>query len=91
MSYAETPVPSQADQILENQQMILDNQRKIMGALDGLGGNMQWLVDNVKGIFEMFGNPQMMSMMQGMMPDMGAISDGLANQSSGRSERRNRH
>lgn len=88
MSYAETPVPSQADTILENQERILANQVKIMGALDGLGGNMQWLVDNVKGIFEMFGNPQMMGMMQGMMPDIGALSDGLANQSPDRPSRK---
>jgi phage-related protein len=67
MSYAETPVPSQADRIEQELAEVKANQQKLIDAFNGVGGNVQWIVDNVKGIFEMFNNPQMLGMMQGMM------------------------
>lgn len=74
MSPAETPIPSQADRIEANQRTTIE-------LLNDLGDNMQWIVDNVKGIFEMFNNPAMMGMMSGMiqggMPNLtGALNDG---------------
>lgn len=38
--------------------------------INGIGKNQQWIVDNVSGIFQMFGSPQFMSQMTNMM--MGA-------------------
>jgi len=67
MSYAETPVPSQADRIEQELAELKASQQKLIDAFNGVGGNVQWIVDNVKGIFEMFNNPQMLGMMQGMM------------------------
>lgn len=49
-------------------------------AINGIGENIQWLVDNVKGIFQMFSNPmfmqQMMSSMSGMAPKQEETTDG---------------
>lgn len=82
MSYAD-PVPdTEARQILANQEKILARLDQLTEAVNTSGALTQWIVDNVKGIFEMFGNPQMMSMMTGMaggmMPNLtGAPGDGF--------------
>jgi hypothetical protein len=45
-------------------------------AINNLGANVQWIVDNVQGIFQMFNSPQFMSMMPGML---GAAAKGAEN------------
>jgi len=40
-------------------------------ALNSLGKNVQWIIDNVQGIFQMFSNPNVINeMMTGMMGAM---------------------
>jgi hypothetical protein len=73
--------PETPDTDVEYMKRELTSLREMMkymnGRLDGqaeginaLGKNMQWIVDNVQGIFQMFGSPQFMSQMTNMM--MGA-------------------
>jgi hypothetical protein len=57
----EQTVPTEAQQIieaLEQQDLRLDSHAM---AINSIGENVQWLVDNVKGIFQMFSNPAIMS------------------------------
>ena len=56
----EVPAQTEAKQILEK----LDKQTE---AINAMGANIQWIVENVQGIFQMFGSPQMMAMLPQMM------------------------
>lgn len=58
-------------QMLENlqhdfgqMQMRLDSQAQ---GINAIGGNLQWLVENVQGLFQMFASPQFMSQMSNML------------------------
>lgn len=71
MGFSDIPAESEAKQILaqlDQQSERLDN---FADAINGIGMNMQWLVDNVKHIFEMFGDPRFMSMLPKMMNPAG--------------------
>jgi hypothetical protein len=58
------------------QSEILGKVDRLIEALNGLGQNMQWMIDNVQGIFQMFGNPQFMSMLGPMVAGgLGGNSD----------------
>lgn len=87
MSYAEVPALTDAEDIKQHLDVVSDqiaalNERldKVVAALNGTGQNVQWIVDNVSGIFQMFSNPeivnQMMSGMMSGMPGMGGAADG---------------
>lgn len=67
MSPSEAPVPSQADRIESKLDELIELDKQLIGAFNEVGSKVFWIVDNVKGIFEMFNNPQMLGMMQGMM------------------------
>lgn len=54
----------------QNFQDRLDRQAK---GINDIGLNMDWLVNNVQGIFQMFSNPAMMAQI------LGTISGGMAN------------
>lgn len=71
MSLPESPVPTEAQQILDNLAQVnarLDRQAE---GINSIGENLQWLVDNVKHLFQVFSSPgfmgQMMSAMNGQM------------------------
>lgn len=71
MSQPETPVMTDIDRLIlaqEETQRRLDVQTE---ALNNLGANVQWIIDNAKGIFEMFSNPAFMGQMMGQMGGMG--------------------
>ena len=61
----EVPAETEAKQILNK----LDKQTE---AINAMGANIQWIVENVQGIFQMFSSPQMMAMLPQMMS--GAMS-----------------
>jgi hypothetical protein len=70
----EYPAETEAKQIiaaLESLEVKLDKHAE---AINALGANVQWIVDNVQGIFQMFSSPAFMQMipqmMSGGMPDM---------------------
>ena len=75
MSQAESPGPTEAQQILATQDEILVLLRKLVDAVNNLGMNQQWIVDNTQGIFQFFNSPQFAAMLQqvmtGQMPMMG--------------------
>jgi hypothetical protein len=70
MSAPETPVQTEAAQILDLQRQTLAKLDELINALNGLGGNVQWIIDNVQGIFQMFSNPNFMGQLSGMMGGM---------------------
>lgn len=77
MSVPEAPAETEAQQILhalEEHGRRIDRQTD---AINALGENVQWAIDNVKGIFEMFSNPAFMSMVPQMMrPPAEALNAG---------------
>lgn len=81
MSQAEAPVDTEARQILAELQEQGMRIETLKDAVNSLGANVQWIIDNVKGIFEMFHNPMFGSMMSGMMaggpPDLEAMQDAM--------------
>lgn len=77
MSYAEVPAETEAQQILAELAALrnatdaiqhrLDNQAI---GLNALGQNVNWLTENVKGIFAMLNSPQMMAQIGSLMGGM---------------------
>lgn len=74
MSQADYPVPTDADEIKKLQRQTLEGQAAINERLDqhalginAIGQNLQWLVDNTKGLFQFFSSPQFMAQMGQMM------------------------
>lgn len=49
--------------------------------INAIGANMQWLVDNVQGIFQMFASPAFMSQMTNAL--MGGLNGGQGNPGTG--------
>lgn len=72
MSIPEPAAQTDAERIIALQEEAISALSTLVDAVNGLGANQQWLVDNVKGIFEMFGSPAFMSNM------MGAFNGGFA-------------
>jgi hypothetical protein len=72
MSLPETPALTEAQQILEKLDEVLTVLSNHADAINGLGTNMQWIVDNVARIFQMFGSPQFMSQIMGVMGNVNA-------------------
>jgi hypothetical protein len=71
MSAPETPVETEAVQLLRMQQETNARLDALTDAINGLGQNVQWIIDNVQGIFQMFQNPAVMGQIAGMMGGMG--------------------
>lgn len=63
MSFAEAPAPTEAQQILAELAKISDRLDSLTSAYNSQGENVQWIVDNVQHIFQMFGSPQFMAML----------------------------
>jgi hypothetical protein len=72
MSIPEPAAQTDAERIIQLQEETISTLSSLVEAINGLGANQQWIVDNVKGIFEMFGSPAFMSNM------MGAFNGGFA-------------
>jgi hypothetical protein len=67
MSAPDYPLETEAQQILAGQARLETQFTQVIDALNGLGANVQWIIDNVSGIFQMFSSPAMMAQMQAMM------------------------
>ncbi len=76
MSVAEAPADTEAQQILAGQARIEEALTAHADAINGLGKNVQWLVDNVQGIFQMFSNPAMIQQMMGGLMGGNGNGDG---------------
>lgn len=80
MSFAEPAAETEAKQILAELKATQEKLAALTDAVNGLGANVQWVIDNATGIFQMFASPQFMSMipsfMQGGMPNDGQPESG---------------
>lgn len=74
MSQPETPAMTDIDRLIQAQENTQEELRGVKEALNGLGANVQWIIDNVQGIFQMFSNPQFMANLPQMMG--GAVNGG---------------
>lgn len=63
---------SDVNTILNSQADLTANLAKLIDSHNAVGENLQWLVANTQGIFQMFNNPQMMSQIMGQF--MGGVS-----------------
>lgn len=82
MSLPEPAAQTEAQQILQGLAYLSERVDLLITAVNGLGANQQWIVDNVKQIFEMFGSPAFMGQVMGVLnagPDSGpAAADATA-------------
>lgn len=67
MSYADVPVLTDTEKILAAEAETQERLQKLTDAVNGMGANLQWIVDNAQNIFQMFSNPAFMSMLPSMM------------------------
>jgi hypothetical protein len=78
MSAPETPVLTDVQQLTMAYNKLSDKVDEQTAAINSLGANVQWIIDNVQGIFQMFSNPAFMAMMPQMMggvPSAGPETD----------------
>lgn len=72
MSAPEVPATTDIERLIAAQEKVAEALNAQTAAINGLGQNVQWVIDRAQGIFEMFSNPAFMSMlpqMMGGMPD----------------------
>lgn len=74
MSLPEAPAKTDIQLLNEKVDAQGERQEKLIEAVNGLGTNVQWIIDNVQGIFQMFSNPQFLAQLPNMMG--GTPSDG---------------
>ena len=81
MSPAEAPAMTDAEEIKAGIQVVLDKQDDIERRLDeyrdainSIGENLQWLVQNTQGVFQVLSNPALMSQMMGSA--LGGLTNG---------------
>jgi hypothetical protein len=67
MSYAEVPPGTETQQLLTKQEEVIEKIGALTDAVNGLGQNVQWIIDGVTPLMQMMGSPQLMSMLPGMM------------------------
>lgn len=67
MSQPETPAMTDIDRLILAQEATQEKLDKVAEAVNGLGANVQWIIDNVQGVFQMFSNPQFMANLPAMM------------------------
>lgn len=67
MSAPATPALTQMDEALGLLNEVEATLKAHAEAINNLGRNVQWIVDNVQGIFQMFNSPQFTSMMPGIL------------------------
>jgi len=72
MSQPETTALTELDEM--RQEIEAQSQRivQLTEAVNGMGENLQWIIENAKGIFEMFHSPAFRS----MLPMMGGMPGG---------------
>ncbi len=70
MSAPETPAVTTVEQLIQAHYDLSTKVQEQTDAINGLGQNIQWIIDNVQGIFQMFSNPAFMQMMPQMMGGM---------------------
>lgn len=67
MSAPESPAITEVQQLIQQQEELRKAVVAQTEAINGLGQNVQWIIDQTKGVFEMFSNPAFASMIPQMM------------------------
>lgn len=67
MSFAEPAAETDTERILRANAETQERVQALTDAVNGLGQQVQWIVDQAKGIFQMFGNPAFMAQLPNMM------------------------
>lgn len=67
MSAAAPVAVTEMQQALDRLEKIETRLGQLADAINGLGANTQWIVDNVQGIFQMFGSPQFSAMLPSIL------------------------
>lgn len=70
MSAPEAPAVTDIQKVLQNQELILEKLSAHATAINALGANVQWVVDNAGNIFQMFQNPAFMANLPSVMGGM---------------------
>lgn len=68
MGFSDVPEETEAKEILAAQKEQGERIKALTDAVNGLGANIQWIIDNVSGIFQMLHSPGMPGMLGAMMP-----------------------
>lgn len=71
MSFAELTAETDIERVIKALDVLSARLDKFAEAINGLGQNQQWLIDQAQGIFQMFGNPSFLSALPGMMNPAG--------------------
>lgn len=61
MSFPETPALTDIDKVNQRLDAIEATQGQLVQAINSLGSNIQWLIDQAQGIFKVFSSPQFMN------------------------------
>lgn len=67
MGYSDLVAETDIELLHKKFDYIYEQQQRLVSAVNGLGQNIQWIIDNAKGIFEMFQSPQFMAALPSMM------------------------
>jgi hypothetical protein len=67
VSYSEITGDTDIERIEAKMDFIHARQDKLTEAVNSVGANMQWVIDNVQGIFKMLNSPQFMARLPQMM------------------------
>lgn len=67
MSYADIPADTDTERILKAQAETQERLQALTDAVNALGANVQWIIEQAQGIFQMFGNPAFMAQLPGVL------------------------
>lgn len=67
MGYSDLVADTEIELLHKKFDHVYAQQQRLVEAVNGLGANIQWVIDNSKGIFEMFQSPQFMAALPSMM------------------------
>lgn len=67
MGYSDLVAETDIELLHKKIDYLYEQQQRLVSAVNGLGQNVQWIIDNAKGIFEMFQSPQFMAALPSMM------------------------
>lgn len=71
MSFPETPALTDIDKVNQRLDAIEAAQGQQTQAINSLGANIQWLIDQAQGIFKVFSSPQFMNqILSGGIPNV---------------------
>lgn len=73
MGFSDLPEETDVKKILAACDMIAERLDNFAEAINGLGMNVEWIIDRSKGIFQMFSDPRFMSALPSMMNPAGVM------------------